>query len=106
MEYKIYTEVCDIIDYIYKEKKEEYKKFYIKIIPKEMKSIHGRYIWNRRLTEYKKEFYDVFYGLIIGALELGIIYKQDIITEIDSADKDRLEKYFGSIRNCKVKKSD
>ncbi|MBS6502199.1 MAG: hypothetical protein KH415_11315 [Clostridium sp.] len=138
MEYKIYTTVCDIIDYIYNDNKEEYKKFYIKIIPKEMKSIHGRYTWNRRLieifnlsrpynhiittilhevahhidyvirglTDHKKEFYDIFYRLIIGALELSIISKNDIITETDSADKDRLEKHFGSIRNWEVNKSD
>lgn len=135
MEYKIYTTVCDIIDYLYEEKKEEYKKFYIKIIPKEMKRIHGRYTYNRNLIEifnlsrpynhiittilhevahhidyinrgtsdHKKEFYDVFYNLIIGALELNIISKKDIITETDSSDKDRLEKYFGSIRNWEVK---
>lgn len=34
MEYKIYLTVCDIIDYLYKDNKEKYKKFYIKIIPK------------------------------------------------------------------------
>lgn len=51
MEYKIYLTVCDIIDYLYKDNKEKYKKFYIKIIPKEMKSIHGRYTWDRSLIE-------------------------------------------------------
>ena len=138
MEYKIYLTVCDIIDYLYKDNKEKYKKFYIKIIPKEMKSIHGRYTWDRSLieifnlsrpynhtittilhevahhidyvdrgtTNHKREFYDVFYRLIIGALELEILSKNDIITETDSSDKDRLEKYFGSIRNWEVGKVD
>ena len=134
MEYKIYLTVCDIIDYIYKEEKEKYKKFYIKIIPKEMKSIHGRYKWdrslieifnlsrpynhtittvlhevahhidyvNRGITDHKKEFYHVFYRLIIGALELGVISKNDIITETYSSDKEKLEKYFGSIGNWEI----
>jgi hypothetical protein len=138
MEYKIYMTVCDIIDYLYEENREEYKKFYIKIIPKEMKSIHGRYTFNKSLieifnlsrpynhiittilhevahhidycnrgiTNHKKEFYDVFYNLIIGSLELNIISKNDIITETDSADKDRLEKYFGNIQNWDVKKAE
>ena len=30
MEYKIYRSVCDIIDYLYKDNKDEYKKFYIR----------------------------------------------------------------------------
>ena len=138
MEYKIYMSVCDIIDYLYKENKNEYKKFYIKIIPKEMKSIHGRYFCNQKLIEvfnlsrpynhiirtilhevahhidycnreksdHTKTFYEEFYNLIIGALELKIIFKNDIITETDSADKDRLEKYFGNIENWNIEEAE
>ncbi|MDU6333756.1 MAG: hypothetical protein E6584_21585 [Enterobacter hormaechei] len=138
MEYKIYMSVCDIIDYFYEENREEYKKFYIKIIPKEMKSIHGRYFFNNSLIEvfnlsrpynhiittilhevahhidycnrgksdHSKTFYEEFYNLIIAALELNIISKNDIITETDSADKDRLEKYFGNIENWNIKEAE
>jgi hypothetical protein len=43
--------ICDIIDYLYIHNKEEYNKFYIKIMVKEVKSINGIYIWNRILME-------------------------------------------------------
>lgn len=134
VEYKIYVTVCDIIDYLYEENKDRYKKLFIKIIPKEMKSFHGIYylnkslieifnlsrpfnhiiatilhevahhidFCNRKKTDHGKTFYNELYKLLIAAMELNIISKEDIITRTDSKDKYRLEKYFGDIQDWQV----
>lgn len=138
LEHKIYLTLCDIIDYVYEENRDKYKKFYISIIPKESKRCHGLYkpktkaieIYNlsrpynhiiltvlhelshhidscdRGDSNHKKPFYDIFYKLIIAALELKIISKRDIITETDSKDRDTLQKYYGSIKNWEIETRD
>lgn len=134
MEYKIYMTICDIIDYLYQENQDKYKKIFIKIIPKEMKNFHGVYYLNKNLikifnlsrpfnhivatilhevahhidfcnrnkTDHGKIFYNELYKLLIAAMELNIISKEDIITRTDSKDKYRLEKYFGDIQGWKI----
>lgn len=48
-------------------------------------------------SDHKQGFYEVMYQLLIAALGMGIITKEDIISENDSADKERLSKYYGEI---------
>lgn len=46
LSYKLYKTLTDIIDYTYPESEypeNKFKKFYLEVIPKEMKTIHGRY---------------------------------------------------------------
>lgn len=56
----------------------------------------------RNETDHTKEFYAVMYNLLISAIGMKIITKEDILSESDSADKDRLEKYFESIEEWEV----
>lgn len=131
---KLFNILKDIIDIAYPEAEHpdnKFKKFYIELIPKEMKTIHGRYwpeskkieVFNlsrpsghivsttiheashhidnclRNNTDHTKTFYEVMHHMLITAMGMGIITKEDILTANDSKDKERLIKYFGDIES-------
>ncbi|AVD54537.1 hypothetical protein BEH_24550 (plasmid) [Priestia filamentosa] len=56
----------------------------------------------RQKSDHTKAFYDVFYQLLVTAMGMGLVTKEDILTEDDSADKDRLEKHFGPIEEWDI----
>ena len=132
LNYKFKNVLSDIIDNAYSEAdypNNKFKKFYLEIVNKEMKSIHGRYfpmdkkiqIFNlsrptghivatsihevshhidhciRDNSDHKKEFYTIMQKLLITAMGMSIITQEDILTANDSADKERLIRYFGDI---------
>lgn len=132
--YKLFNVLKDIIDIVYPEaeyKDNKFKKFYIELIPKEMKTIHGRYfpqlkkieVFNLSRTtghivattihevshhidyclrddsDHSKAFYEIMHKLLLTAMSMGIITKDDVITANDSKDKDRLINYFGEIES-------
>jgi hypothetical protein len=51
----------------------------------------------RKKSDHSKAFYEIFHQLLITAIGMDIMTKQDILTERDSADKKWLEKHFGDI---------
>lgn len=56
----------------------------------------------RSETDHTKEFYIVMYELLISALGMKIVSKEDILSESDSYDKNRLIRYFGNIEEWEV----
>ncbi|EMF0114773.1 hypothetical protein OUS11_001325 [Enterococcus hirae] len=107
----------------------EYKQFHVRIVPKELKSKHGKYIQNDRQIEiynlsrspganfltalhevahhieamdlgdtaHKDTFYSRFYPLVCTALRMGYINQDDLLLDSkDSADYDKLCKYYGT----------
>lgn len=134
LNYKLFNILKDIIDIAYPEVEypdNKFKKFYIELVPKEMKTIHGRYfpqlkkieVFNlsrptghivtttihevshhidhclRDDSDHSKAFYETMHKLLLTAMSMGIITKDDVITANDSKDKDRLIKYFGEIES-------
>lgn len=51
----------------------------------------------RKKSDHSKTFYEIFHQLLVTAIGMGIMSKQDILTERDSTDKKWLEKHFGDI---------
>lgn len=138
---KLYKTLKDIINEAYPEEKypkNNFKKFYIDIISKEMKTVHGRYFPDKKLIEvfnlsrptghiisttiheashhidhclrdtsdHTKEFYKIMHTMLLVAMGMGLITKNDILTANDSNDKKRLIKYFGDIENWTYKNID
>lgn len=56
----------------------------------------------RNKSDHTKEFYEIMYKLLISALGMEIITIENILSESDNADKNRLIKYFGSIEEWEV----
>lgn len=56
----------------------------------------------RNSSDHTKEFYEIMYKLLISALGMEIITIENILSESDSADKNRLIKYFGLIEEWEV----
>lgn len=135
--YTIYKTLCDVVDQAYPLENypdNKFKKFFIDIKVKEMKSIHGRYytdkrkieIFNlsrpnghiiattlhevahhidcciRKKSDHSKPFYEIFHQLLVTAIGMGGISKQDILTARDNTDKKWLEKYFGDIEEWDI----
>lgn len=137
LSYKLYGILIDIIKETYPDaifSENRFCKFYLDVISKEMKTIHGRYypalkkieIFNlsrptghivattihevahhidfclRHNSDHTKDFYEVMYALLIKAIGMGIISEEDIATATDTADGERLEKYFGKLETWQV----
>ncbi|PGN53198.1 hypothetical protein CN978_31010 [Priestia megaterium] len=51
----------------------------------------------RKKSDHSKAFYEIFHQLLVTAMGMGILTKEDILTERDSTDKKWLEKHFGEI---------
>ena len=56
----------------------------------------------RKKSDHSKTFYEIFHPLLVTAIGMGIMSKQDILTERDSTDKKWLEKYFGDIEKWDI----
>lgn len=137
LEYEIYKTLSDIINNAYpKDKYSNYKltKFYIELIPKEMKTFHGKYIYSekkikiynlsrnsnhitittiheaahhidyciRHTSDHRREFYEIMKKLLVTAISMNIISKNDVLSIVDSMDKERLSRYFGDINSWRV----
>lgn len=135
--YKMFNILKDIIGIAYPEAEypdNKFKKIYIELIPKEMKTIHGRYfpqlkkiqVFNlsrptghivattihevshhidhclRDDSDHSKAFYEIMHKMLLTAMSMGVITKDDVITANDNKDKDRLIKYFGEIETWNI----
>lgn len=131
---KLYNMLIDIIDNAYPDEQypaNKFKKFYIELIPKERKTMNGRYfpdkhtieVFNlsrptghiltttihevshhidhciRNTSDHKKEFYEIMHNMLLAAMGMGIITKDDLVTANDSSNKKNLIKYFGEVEN-------
>ncbi|MGP9043210.1 hypothetical protein [Cytobacillus kochii] len=128
--------MCDVVEEAYSthDSVKKFTKFYINIIQKEMKTVHGRYYPEKKLIEvfnmsrpdshivittlhevahhidyclrgtsdHQLEFYTVFKHLLMAAMGMGIIKKEDLDTSKDNQDKVRLIKHFGEIEEWEI----
>ncbi|WP_209369511.1 hypothetical protein [Priestia megaterium] len=56
----------------------------------------------RKKSDHSKPFYEIFHQLLVTAIGMGVISKQDILTARDNTDKKWLEKYFGDIEEWDI----
>lgn len=56
----------------------------------------------RHNSDHSFDFYKIMYSLLEKAIGMGIISKNDIMSATDSADKERLERYFGDINTWQI----
>lgn len=56
----------------------------------------------RKKSDHSKMFYEILKHLLITAIGMGVMSIEDILSKDDSADKNRLERHFGSIEDWDI----